>query len=167
MTSSAPLHITAEEANTYDPADDGARCYELAIATKRAGLLKSREGQPLTIELPWPARALHPNARVHWSVKAKATKAARRDAAWAGMAAGIRSIKADALRVTAIFHPPDNRRRDADNMLASLKPSFDGIADVCGVDDSRWEIAIKRGEAVKDGKVVVEIEVLLPSCGQR
>lgn len=29
------------------------------------------------IVLPWPARELHPNARVHWSRKAKASKLAR------------------------------------------------------------------------------------------
>ena len=31
----------------------------------------------LTVTLPWPARVLHPNARPHWRVKAKAAKAAR------------------------------------------------------------------------------------------
>ena len=33
--------------------------------------------------LPWPDRALHPNARVHFMALAKAKKAARQSAAWA------------------------------------------------------------------------------------
>ena len=31
----------------------------------------------MRITLPWPDRALHPNSRVHWAQKAKATKAGR------------------------------------------------------------------------------------------
>ena len=44
-------------------------------------------------------------------------------------------------------------------MLASLKSSFDGIADVIGVDDSKWDIAIQRAEPVRGGNVRIEIEV--------
>jgi crossover junction endodeoxyribonuclease RusA len=111
------------------------------------------------IDLPWPSRDLHPNARVHWAQKAKAAKKARLDAAIASLAAGIRKMGVSSLSVIATFAPPDSRRRDADGMLSSLKPSFDGIADVIGVDDSKWDIAIRRAEPVKGGNVGIEIEV--------
>lgn len=111
------------------------------------------------VDLPWPSRDLHPNARVHWAKKARAAKKARLDAAIAARAAGIRKIRAVALSITTIFAPPDNRRRDADGMLASLKSSFDGIADVVGVDDHLWNIAIRRAAPVKGGNVRIEIEV--------
>lgn len=110
------------------------------------------------VELPWPSRDLHPNARCHWAKKARAAKIARSDAAWWAKAAGVRLIKADALQVTAIFFPPDRRRRDADGMLSSIKSYLDGIADVVGVDDSQWRIAIRRDEPRPGGAVRIEIE---------
>lgn len=114
----------------------------------------------ISIEFPWPARELHPNARVHRMAKARATKRAREDAAWSVKAAGIGRIKAEALKVTAIFFPPDNRRRDLDSMLASIKGHLDGIADVIGVDDSRWQIAIRKEAPRRQGAVRIEIEVV-------
>ena len=112
------------------------------------------------IDLPWPSSLLHPNARCHWAQKARATKKARADASVAALAAGIRKIEASALAVTAIFSPPDNRRRDSDGMLSSLKPTLDGISDVIGVDDSKWEISIKRSPPIKGGNVRIEISEL-------
>jgi crossover junction endodeoxyribonuclease RusA len=114
----------------------------------------------MTVELPWPSRDLHPNARVHHMAKAKVIRRARSDAAWWAMAAGLKPMKAKALKVTAVFSPPDNRRRDTDGMLSSLKPALDGIADVIGVDDSEWEIGIRREEPREHGAVRIEIEVL-------
>lgn len=113
----------------------------------------------LTIDLPWPDRRLHPNARPHRMEKARAAKKARADAAWAAKAAGLGRIEADAINVTAVFSPPDNKRRDLDSMLASLKPALDGIADVTGVDDSKWQIAIRREVPRPLGNVRIEIEV--------
>jgi len=37
-------------------------------------------------------------------------------------------------------YPPDNRRRDADGVLASLKSALDGVADALGIDDHRFVI---------------------------
>ena len=34
------------------------------------------------------------------------------------------------------FYPPDKRKRDIDNMLASSKAGIDGIAQAIGIDDS-------------------------------
>ena len=99
------------------------------------------------ITLPWPARALHPNARVHHMVKAKWAGKARRDAHWTATAAGLRPSGADSVAVAITFFPPDNRRRDLDGMLGALKSSLDGIADALGVDDSRWEISMRKGQA--------------------
>jgi crossover junction endodeoxyribonuclease RusA len=77
------------------------------------------------------------------------------------LAAGIRLKDPDIpqeLKVTAIFAPPDNRRRDIDGMLSSIKSYLDGIADVIGVDDSRWQIAIRREAPIKGGSVRIELE---------
>lgn len=115
------------------------------------------------VELPWPAKVLHPNARVHWSARAKAAKKARTDAAFlmlAGEAFGISKLDADAISAAITFHPPDNRRRDVDGMLAACKSALDGLADVIGVDDSRWSLSIRKAEPrPPHGAVIVEISV--------
>lgn len=119
------------------------------------------KGGAIRIELPWPDHRLSPNARLHWAEKARAVKQARSMSAWEAVA--NRSLErckgAERLSVGVTFNPPDERRRDTDNMLASIKPYLDGIVDVVGVDDSRWAISLQRSEPVKGGRVVVEIEV--------
>lgn len=115
-------------------------------------------GASLYVDLPWPSRVLHPNARVHWGQRARSAKKARFDAAWSARSAGVGRMEATALKVTAVFTPPDARRRDADGMLSNIKPYLDGIADVVGVDDSKWTIAIRREPARKPGSVRIEIQ---------
>lgn len=115
----------------------------------------------IAIDLPWPSRDLHPNARVHWSVKARATKKARADAAICTRAAGIRCNDPDipqALKVTVIFYPPNNHKHDLDGCLSALKPSLDGVADIIGVDDSKWSIALRKEKVLKGGAVRLELE---------
>jgi crossover junction endodeoxyribonuclease RusA len=115
----------------------------------------------ISIELPWPPRVLHPNSRVHWSKRAKAAKHCRTTGAYLTMEAGVRRNDPDipqSLRVTAVFSPPDNRRRDVDGMLSSCKSYLDGIADAIGVDDSKWEITMRREAPVKGGSVRIELE---------
>jgi crossover junction endodeoxyribonuclease RusA len=58
------------------------------------------------------------------------------------------------------FQPPDKRRRDRDNLQASLKAHFDGIADALGVNDSLFVPTYAIGEPVKGGAVRVEITPL-------
>lgn len=116
----------------------------------------------IAIDLPWPPRALHPNARKHWAVKAKAAKAARLTAGWCAKEAGIRRGDPDVparLKVTAIFFPPNNHKHDVDGCMAICKAFFDGIADAIGIDDSKWTFGPPRKEApVKGGAVRIELE---------
>ena len=111
-----------------------------------------------SVTLPWPDRILHPNERPHWAVKARTAKKARQRGAVETIAAGFRRIEAEALKVTITFTPPDNRPRDTDGMLSSLKSYLDGVADVIGVDDSRWRITMCRETPAKPGCVRVVLE---------
>jgi crossover junction endodeoxyribonuclease RusA len=61
------------------------------------------------------------------------------------------------LHIRVTFNVPDRRKRDMDNMFASIKSDLDGISDVIGVDDSKWDFTLRRGEVVKGGSVVVEV----------
>lgn len=115
----------------------------------------------IAIDLPWPPRDLLPNARPHWARKAKAAKQARITAAWCAREAGLRPNDFDIpqrLRVTCIFSPPDHRRRDIDGMLSSAKSFLDGISDAIGVDDSKFDIVLRKGAPTKGGSVRIELE---------
>jgi len=110
------------------------------------------------IDLPWPAKALHPNERPHWRKKAAAVKSARFAACQ--MAKPIGKIGEDAIKVTCIFSPPlPKRNRDLDNLIAACKAYFDGIADAIGVNDScfRHQEPV-WGIPTKGGKVSIILE---------
>jgi crossover junction endodeoxyribonuclease RusA len=64
-----------------------------------------------------------------------------------------------ALRVMLKVYPPDQRRRDWDNVIASLKSGLDGIADALAIDDSRFRLAIEMlPEIVKGGRIDVVVD---------
>lgn len=110
--------------------------------------------------LPWPHKDLSPNGRKHWAVKAKMTKAARADAYYT---AHLRAWRFPSVRgrykVHMAFAPPDKRRRDIDNLIASAKAHRDGIADALGIDDSRFVLSCELlDEVVKGGEVRVTVE---------
>lgn len=113
--------------------------------------------KPSIIELPWPSRDLHPNQRVHWARRARATKRARFDAYYASISAGVRELSSESYHLVVIFHPPDNRRRDMDGMQASLKAYADGIADALGVDDHIFTWEYHRADPRPGGLVRIEV----------
>lgn len=109
------------------------------------------------IELCWPAKQLSPNFRGHWSRKAKAAKLARQVAGWNTKASGVKVSGEGLIDLHITFHPPDKRRRDLDNCIASMKSLLDGVADGLCVNDSRFRLHLEFGEVVNGGKVVVKI----------
>jgi len=87
-------------------------------------------GPRIHIDLPLPPQELKPNARSHWTAKAHATKRYRQTAwAIARSAIGLHPPRWTTATCQATFRFPTRRRRDRDNLLASLKSAFDGIAD--------------------------------------
>jgi len=109
--------------------------------------------------LPFPSPKLSPNARQHWVILARAKKSARTQAAWQLKADGIGQINADALHVKVTFFPPDNRRRDLDNMIAASKALLDGVSDVVGIDDSKWTISASKAPPIMpNGQIRIDLE---------
>ena len=93
------------------------------------------------ITYPWPSKALSPNARVHWSVKSKATKSLRRVAHVLTLEAGWRGVDWEGdVHLWIDYYPPDRRARDQDNMIAASKAIFDGLADALSVNDKRFRL---------------------------
>jgi hypothetical protein len=116
---------------------------------------------PLQIRLPWPSAKLHPNARVHWAVKAKAAKHARANGYALARAAEGRALRifdgTTRVPVVLTFHPPDRRLRDTDGMLSACKSMLDGVADALAVNDRLFDFTLQVREPVKSGRVDVQI----------
>lgn len=111
----------------------------------------------MQFSFPWPHQDLSPNARIHHMQRASRAKTYRKGVAWEAVAAGVKKLDAPAAHLTITFCPPDARRRDLDNMLASIKPGLDGLSDVLCVDDSRWSMTIGRGPITPGGRVSITI----------
>jgi len=120
----------------------------------------------MKIFLDWPDKHLSPNARLHWAAKAKYKAVARLD----GFVCAKEAIEEYGVldpgknyRMDLTFCPPDKRRRDLDNIEASMKASFDGMCEALGIDDAHIKETIKRwGKVFKRGVVIVEIEEVNP-----
>lgn len=107
----------------------------------------------LTFQLPIPARELSPNARCHWSRKAKAVTAARVAAACEANRVLFDSKtytppKWSKARCKAVLYHTRAVTPDPDNFIASLKPYLDGLADAGIVANDR-ELWPERPEYVR------------------
>lgn len=126
----------------------------LAAAARQAG----------SIDLPLPHPTLSPNARVHWSKRAKVARNAKANGARAVLVmlrdnpefCGFE--RDDRLQLNRRIYWPDKRRRDEDNCVAALKSSMDGVCGALGIDDS--QIARTTTEtAIDRANPRVEIEI--------
>ena len=74
--------------------------------------------------LPWPPRELHPNARVHWSKRAKMTKIERASARFSAMQAGWPGLDLPEgrLHLWIDFYPPDRRAAEGHPVDGEARP---------------------------------------------
>ncbi len=77
------------------------------------------------VSLPWPDPALSPNGRVHYMVRHKAANKYRQTASYYGN--GARRLAKPVCAILPLV--ATRRRRDLDNVLASLKSALDGLTD--------------------------------------
>lgn len=114
------------------------------------------------IILLWFDSALRPNARVHWSAKAKAAKVARsyacRVAAVAGYDQRTFAGYDGRIHVWIDFYAKTRNYPDHDNALSACKAYLDGIADALGVNDKRFvPHPFVKDETIKGGKIVMRL----------
>lgn len=123
------------------------------------------EHKMIVIDLPWPPRGLSPNARtsryplaeLKRTVKQETMVLARRAYLLNGESKHA-PFTGDSRVLAMAFYPPDKRRRDLDNLHASMKAQIDSIADVLGVDDRVFAPqVVDWGDVVKRGCVRVVI----------
>lgn len=107
------------------------------------------------LELPFTA-ALSLNDRMNHWVKAKKVREWREAACWLARAAKI--PQCERVRVELHYMPAQERRRDPDNLVASMKPIVDGLVDAgVVVDDTAafvercWPVIHAKGPEVKPG----------------
>ena len=96
----------------------------------------------LTLTLPGlPPRECSPNARVHWTEKAKFVAAYRLSTYWyASIEKRKQKWQAPVLaKVDVTFIVPDRRRRDKTNLASAFKGALDGIVDAGLIQDDSHE----------------------------
>ncbi len=108
-----------------------------------------------------PPREVSPNARVHWRVKARHTKAYRETAYLATVAVTRAPFAGDGPIVVNVTYAWEKgrQRMDDDNAWSLFKAGRDGIADALGVNDKAFRCG--EVEQVRDpegrGFTVVEL----------
>lgn len=103
----------------------------------------------MQVIFPWYPKELSPNARAHWTLKAKKNKEYKgvcyyrtKEAISKSKASNYDHLKEFHLT----FYKPNRRAMDADNMLASIKSGLDGMCQALRIDDQLFK------------KIVIEIE---------
>ena len=96
--------------------------------------MQTQIARGITISLPFPPRELSPNSRAPWRAKAQETAAYRRQAGWLARMAMVAKEPGTfpltpPVTATVTFTLKNRRRRDLDNLLASIKAVWDGIVD--------------------------------------
>ena len=80
------------------------------------------------------------NDRMHWAHKANVVRTVRTHVA--NVAKGTEGM--DAAEVTLHYQPRDKRKRDRDNLFATLKPCIDGLVDAGVVPGDHSELVEPR-----------------------
>lgn len=117
----------------------------------------------MRIILPFPDASLMPNRKNgrHWGSTKAVKDAAKNTAFWLAKEAmqSSRMPERDTYQLRITFMQPDKRRRDLDNLLASIKPHIDGMCSALGIDDSRFDtVTLLRGYMKGNGHVVLSVE---------
>ena len=111
--------------------------------------------------LPYPDSKLLPNrsSGKHWTAVHKAKDAAKATGYAIGLQNKPEIVKGSLIPLEIHFYPPDNRKRDLDGALSSMKSTLDGVAQAWGVDDSCFRpITIDMKDKIEGGKVVITVK---------
>lgn len=128
----------------------------------------------IQLTLPWPHRALSPNARVNLMQKARIFKREKYATMMLTKAAlqkvGIEKVtvkgglpdkkwRGGRVNLKLTCQPPILRYRDEDNLIATCKAHFDGISQAVGVDDHLFHFREQEWhKPKKPGKLTVIID---------
>lgn len=115
-----------------------------------------------TFTLPWPPRTLSPNARPHWRTLARVKAAYRKACAMSVLNQKVPVPEWERMDVRLVFFAPDNRKRDRDNLGASMKSGLDGLADAWQINDYRFaRVSSEIAETMMLAKGVAHVLVMV------
>lgn len=118
------------------------------------------------IRLPIGYPLLSANGREHWRKRANITAAIR--ACARGQCWNVRPI-AGRVKIRAVYHAPDNRRRDVSNLFPSVKAGVDGIVDagIIKDDSDRYVVSlemVRSPDNIKLGQLVIQVIEVDDDC---
>ena len=107
-----------------------------------------------------PDPELNPNKRLHWTQLAKAKSAAKDEAIALVLEQGRPATPYAKAHVIITWLSKDKRRRDPDNLFASMKPYIDGLVEAELIaDDSAVHVSYTiRYEQGDQDNTVIEIK---------
>jgi crossover junction endodeoxyribonuclease RusA len=122
------------------------------------------------LRLPWTTPPLSANQRLHWRAQAarvaKVRGFVREAVAWSTYTDHPWPIDADHVDVTLTYYPRDRRRRDADNLVPTLKACADGLVDAGVTRDDTPDLMRKHMPVIAapdgDPRLVLTVEVTQP-----
>ena len=125
--------------DVLDPLGAGAVADMLPLHWRCSSQVHNSIMTSLTIFLPLPKAALFPNARVHWRVRWRETKLARRLACEAAKAALVKEWppRWPSASLHVKFTLPGQLRHDPANLMRSLKAYEDGLQDAGIIENDR------------------------------
>ena len=113
----------------------------------------------IELELPYPPSVNHYWRRVgSRTLISRGGRAFRQAVCTILAASGIRPL-AGRLQVDVVVFPPDNRRRDVDNVQKALLDALEH-GGMYSDDNQIVRLAIEKGEAIAGGKTIVRIRSL-------
>ena len=120
------------------------------------------------IELPFPPRGVSPNSRLHWRIKASLAAQYRETCGWIGKEAlqehSMSYPMQPPVRAEVTFVLPNRQRRDPDNLMAMLKPAWDGLVDAGLLQDDRVGMLRIEAPEVEYGGKPGAVKVTLRSA---
>lgn len=119
----------------------------------------------IVVPLPYRRPPLTLNVQLHHQAKARVVKQVRRDS-WA-LAKSLKIQSMGAVIVELVWFKGDNRRADADNIAATLKPLQDGLVDAKVLPDdsgdrvlsARMSVILKRDDPYPERGPRMELRI--------
>lgn len=116
--------------------------------------------------LPFPPKELNPNRKLHFRAKARFAAEYKQTCFIAAQKYFVQFPVIGNIHLFLKFYPPDNRPRDVDNLLASMKSGLDGISLAFGINDKRFRpVTLDMGD--KQKIPFVEVDFAFPALTNR
>lgn len=113
----------------------------------------------MQIRFPFPDKKLSSNSRIDRRYATKERETAREIGFWLAKDAHWSFDGKQYLELSILICPPDNRRRDDDNIVTAFKSYRDGIFKALGLDDNLIRrTVIERGNVEKGGALYVDLK---------